>query len=232
MDIKAGLKPVTATLLPRFLYPDGQEYDEDDTASGILRGHLMIRVRDFNPVLTKCCANWFEGGKTHFSRAISSTRGGWIPSWKTRHHRLDSYHFDESSPHRVHRGTGMWSEEPKDCSLLFSQACFSISSSQQWSQLDGSFDYSEFYWNIVGLFDDGEGQEIIDFYNQWVPHHVGWCISWHSLQSYFQSTLGIFCRARNNLNPSSWVGLRSPQGTTCGETCSGCSGNGRSRRLN
>ena len=107
MDIKAGLKPVTATLLPRFLYPDGQEYDEDDTASGILRGHLMIRVRDFNPVLTKCSANWFEGGKTHFSRPISSARGGWIPSWKTRHRRLDSYHFDGSSPHRVHRGTGM-----------------------------------------------------------------------------------------------------------------------------
>jgi hypothetical protein len=33
---------------------------------------------------------------------------------------------------------------------------------------DGQFNYEDFYWSIVGLFDDGEGTEIIKYYNQFV----------------------------------------------------------------
>lgn len=43
-DIQSGRKPVTSELFPRFLYPDDQEYDENDLENGILRGHLMTRV--------------------------------------------------------------------------------------------------------------------------------------------------------------------------------------------
>jgi len=135
MDIKAGLKPVTATLLPRFLYPDGQEYNEDDTVSGILRGHLMIRVAKhiFQGPSAALEAAGYHRGKQGIASLI---------------------HIISMDPHLI--------------AYIAVQARFSISSSQQWSQLDGSFDYGEFYWNIVGLFDDGEGQEIIDFYN----HHI------------------------------------------------------------
>jgi hypothetical protein len=31
-------------MLPRFLYPDNQEYNEEDMDDGVLRGHLMLRV--------------------------------------------------------------------------------------------------------------------------------------------------------------------------------------------
>ncbi|KIK00735.1 hypothetical protein K443DRAFT_664331 [Laccaria amethystina LaAM-08-1] len=135
MDFKAGLKPVTATLLPRFLYPDGQEYNEDDTVSGILRGHLMIRVAKhiFQGPSAALKAAGYHRGKQGIASLI---------------------HIISMDPHLI--------------AYIAVQARFSISSSQQWSQLDGSFDYGKFYWNIVGLFDDGEGQEIIDFYN----HHI------------------------------------------------------------
>jgi hypothetical protein len=42
-----GLKKVTADKLPRFLYPDGHEYNAEDTEStetGLLPGHLLKRV--------------------------------------------------------------------------------------------------------------------------------------------------------------------------------------------
>ena len=42
--IRAGTLPVTAQLLPRFLFPDGHVYDPDDISLNVLRGHIMIRV--------------------------------------------------------------------------------------------------------------------------------------------------------------------------------------------
>lgn len=43
-DIRAGSKSVLATQLPRFLYPDGRGYDEDDLETGLLEGHVLVRV--------------------------------------------------------------------------------------------------------------------------------------------------------------------------------------------
>ena len=42
--IRAGTLPVTAQLLPSFLFPDGHVYDPDDISHNVLRGHIMIRV--------------------------------------------------------------------------------------------------------------------------------------------------------------------------------------------
>ncbi|KJA13296.1 hypothetical protein HYPSUDRAFT_209667 [Hypholoma sublateritium FD-334 SS-4] len=43
-DIKAGKLPVTATMLPRFLFPADHVYDPTDISKNLLRGHLMLRV--------------------------------------------------------------------------------------------------------------------------------------------------------------------------------------------
>lgn len=40
-----------------------------------------------------------------------------------------------------------------------------MSSAETWSATDGSFSYEKFYWNIVDLFDDKYGQDIIDAFN-------------------------------------------------------------------
>ncbi|KAF9472387.1 hypothetical protein BDN70DRAFT_938233 [Pholiota conissans] len=43
-QIKAGKLPVTATLLPRFLFPDRSVYDPTDIAKDLLTGHVMLRA--------------------------------------------------------------------------------------------------------------------------------------------------------------------------------------------
>ncbi|KAJ7503574.1 hypothetical protein B0H11DRAFT_1983502 [Mycena galericulata] len=48
------------------------------------------------------------------------------------------------------------------------QTCFAISSLENWGQVDGNFDYEQFYWTVVGLFDDGENSHVLEAFN----HHV------------------------------------------------------------
>jgi hypothetical protein len=50
------------------------------------------------------------------------------------------------------------------------QARFAMSSTSTWANIDGPFSYSDFYWRIVGLFEDEEeAAALIKFYNQYVP---------------------------------------------------------------
>jgi hypothetical protein len=42
--IRDGTLPVTAQLLPRFLFPEDHVYDPNDISLNVLRGHVMIRV--------------------------------------------------------------------------------------------------------------------------------------------------------------------------------------------
>jgi hypothetical protein len=50
------------------------------------------------------------------------------------------------------------------------QARFAMSSTSTWANIDGPFSYSDFYWRIVGLFEDEEeAAGLIKFYNQYVP---------------------------------------------------------------
>lgn len=45
-----------------------------------------------------------------------------------------------------------------------------MSSTSTWANIDGPFSYSDFYWRIVGLFEDEEeAAALIKFYNQYVP---------------------------------------------------------------
>jgi hypothetical protein len=45
-----------------------------------------------------------------------------------------------------------------------------MSSTSTWTNIDGPFRYSDFYWRIVGLFEDEEeAAALIRFYNQYVP---------------------------------------------------------------
>ena len=46
------------------------------------------------------------------------------------------------------------------------QARFAMSSTSTWANIDGPFSYSDFYWRIVGLFEDEEeAAALIKFYN-------------------------------------------------------------------
>jgi hypothetical protein len=46
------------------------------------------------------------------------------------------------------------------------QARFAMSSTSTWANIDGPFSYSDFYWRIVGLFEDEEeAAGLIKFFN-------------------------------------------------------------------
>ena len=46
------------------------------------------------------------------------------------------------------------------------QAHFAMSPTSTWANIDGPFSYSDFYWRIVGLFEDEEeAATLINFYN-------------------------------------------------------------------
>ncbi|KAJ7924000.1 hypothetical protein B0H13DRAFT_2315816 [Mycena leptocephala] len=42
---------------------------------------------------------------------------------------------------------------------------FCLSSLSSWAARDGNFSYEDFYWSIVDLFDNGNGQAILDHFN-------------------------------------------------------------------
>jgi hypothetical protein len=45
-----------------------------------------------------------------------------------------------------------------------------MSSTSTWANIDGPFNYSDFYWRIVGLFEDEEeAAALVKFYNLYVP---------------------------------------------------------------
>ncbi|KAJ7773897.1 hypothetical protein B0H16DRAFT_1763437 [Mycena metata] len=48
------------------------------------------------------------------------------------------------------------------------QTLFGISDLETWKQVDGTFDYEEFYWTIVSLFDDDDNAQVLEHFNHQV----------------------------------------------------------------
>lgn len=57
---------------------------------------------------------------------------------------------------------------PENCLQVTTspQGHFAISSAAEWTQVDGAFDYKQFYWNIVEMCQGDDGSEILKFLNQ------------------------------------------------------------------
>lgn len=45
------------------------------------------------------------------------------------------------------------------------QTHFSLTSAPNWDRRVGTFDYSEFYWNLLGFLEGPEGEETIKLFN-------------------------------------------------------------------
>jgi len=55
---------------------------------------------------------------------------------------------------------------PHTIAYVAIQARFAMSSTSTWANIDGPFNYSDFYWRIVGLFEDEEeAAALVKFYN-------------------------------------------------------------------
>ncbi|RDB18121.1 hypothetical protein Hypma_000639 [Hypsizygus marmoreus] len=130
--IEAGAIIITAKNYPRFLYPDDRVYDPKDVETGLLMGHVMLRVAK------------------HILQGPSAS-------------------LERPGFHRGKRGNasimGVTSVTPRIIAYLAVQARFAMTQASSWSVIDAHFDYNLFYWQIVGLFDDGEGADIIAHYN-------------------------------------------------------------------
>ncbi|KAJ6619260.1 hypothetical protein B0H10DRAFT_2433485 [Mycena sp. CBHHK59/15] len=76
----------------------------------------------------------------------------------------DGYHRGKP-PNSVN--IGMKKFTPRIIAYIALQVRFNLSSMQEWNKVDGHFDYEEFFWMIVELFDDPEhAAKILTLYNR------------------------------------------------------------------
>ena len=107
LAIRAGTLPVTAQLLPSFLFPDDHVYDPNDISLNVLRGHVIIRVFQTSFFLL------FQlqlslGRKASFPRPIHGPWGTWCSPWKTRKCILMRFDIHDPSYHSVCCHTGIY----------------------------------------------------------------------------------------------------------------------------
>ncbi|KAJ6449115.1 hypothetical protein C8R45DRAFT_1045309 [Mycena sanguinolenta] len=71
--------------------------------------------------------------------------------------------------HRGERGNaakiGACVVTPRLMGYFAIQTVFAISGIETWRQVDGNFDYEEFYWTVVSLFEDGDNAHILENFN-------------------------------------------------------------------
>ena len=80
--IRTGALPVTAQLLPSFLFPDDHVYDSNDISLNVLRGHIMIRVFLIHLFLL-FQLQFPLGRKAFVSRPVNCSWATWCSPWKT-----------------------------------------------------------------------------------------------------------------------------------------------------
>ena len=114
------------------------------------------------------------GHKASVSRPVNCSWATWCSPGETRKCivvRVDNY---DASHYCVCCNTGMYYDITVFSFPTFDiyayQARFAMTSTSTWTNIDGRFSYSDFYWRIVGLFEDEEeAAGLIKFYNQYVP---------------------------------------------------------------
>ncbi|KJA14472.1 hypothetical protein HYPSUDRAFT_200946 [Hypholoma sublateritium FD-334 SS-4] len=110
-QLKTGVLPCGASLLPRFLFPEKQVYNSEDVEDGCFRGHLLLRVAK------------------HVLQGPSAAL------------QAPGFHRVQASTH------------------------FALTSAANWDRLFGTFDYNEFYWNLLEFLQGPEGEDIIKLFD-------------------------------------------------------------------
>ncbi|KAJ7929473.1 hypothetical protein B0H13DRAFT_1859681 [Mycena leptocephala] len=141
--IKAGDKtfPING-MIPAFVYPSDHPYDEDDIEDKLLEGPLPIAAR-------LLFISFFLSTDKTFRQRSRSTRV------RRRHFRLQA---------SIAGGLGMRHGMAKTRLGRVMSVMYAHNLSS-WAARDGNFSYEDFYWSIVDLFDNGNGQAILDHFN-------------------------------------------------------------------
>ncbi|TCD70858.1 hypothetical protein EIP91_001166 [Steccherinum ochraceum] len=139
--IKEGRITASAQQWPRFCYPDGHEYVPGQEIVGLFKGYLCVR-----------------SSKHIFMGPSSALKGPGLSSSR--------------SPNA--KRIGMTRMTPRALAYVLIQLWFALSSLQHWpgseaaksnGQEDDQFNIAVFWRNIVSFFDDGNGQDVLDFYD-------------------------------------------------------------------
>ena len=104
--ICAGTLPVTAQLLPSFLFPDSHVYDPDNISHNVLQGHIMIRVFLIQAI-SLFYLQFPLGRKASVSRPVNCSWATWCSPWKTRKCIVVQLDNNDSSHDCVCCNTGM-----------------------------------------------------------------------------------------------------------------------------
>jgi len=152
--------PITAALLCPVKYPKTPQ-----TIEGIRAGTLAVTAQLLPSFLFPDC-------HVYDSNDISlNVLRGHIMIRVAKHlFQGPSTALEQPGAHRGKQGNallcGLTSMTPHTIAYVAIQARFAMSSTSTWANIDGPFSYSDFYWKIVGLFEDEEeAAAIIKFYN-------------------------------------------------------------------
>ncbi|KAJ7764937.1 hypothetical protein B0H16DRAFT_432452 [Mycena metata] len=175
------------------LYPNGK-CDPDDPEKGLFRGHLLIMTWKFiftSPISVKNMPdiNSSSPPSSPFRRAPSSPsqrtpsspspRTPSSPSRRERRKAAKQFKKQVSTPKRsVAAILGLTQVTGRSIGYAAVQLRVALSDQHHWEDMDGHFDYKEFYNNIVDYFEFPPGRraeqrvaQLLDFWNTNVFHH-------------------------------------------------------------
>ncbi|KAJ6486361.1 hypothetical protein C8R47DRAFT_1216480 [Mycena vitilis] len=132
---------VTGQTFRRFFYPDDWVYEKDPVTK---TNNLMDRIFEGHlmPRVAKCI--------------LQGPGSALKPPGAHRGERGDAARI------------GARTVTPRLMGYLAYQTLLSISALETYRQIDGAFDYQEFYWTIVSLFDGGDNARILEHFNHQV----------------------------------------------------------------
>ncbi|KAJ7280977.1 hypothetical protein C8J57DRAFT_1501177 [Mycena rebaudengoi] len=133
-----GTLKITADMFPRFLYKDEWVYSYDPATQidNIMDG---IFEGDLMIKIAKCN---LQGPSAALKPA-------------------GAHHGTRGNAAKI----GVRRITPRLMAYFAFHSYLSLSSIDSYQQVDGSFDYKAFFWNIVGLFDDGDNAHILKHFN-------------------------------------------------------------------
>ncbi|KAJ6482666.1 hypothetical protein C8R45DRAFT_932270 [Mycena sanguinolenta] len=156
--------PVTARLLCPAKYPPNEE-----TYTKIANGNIVITGKTFPRLFYPDDWIYTKNADGTDNLMDGLFEGHLIPRVGKCILQGPSSALKPPGAHRGERGNaakiGACTVTPRLMGYFAFQTVFAISGIDTWRQVEGNFDYEEFYWTVVSLFEDGDNAHILENFN-------------------------------------------------------------------
>ncbi|KAJ6467769.1 hypothetical protein C8R45DRAFT_1105880 [Mycena sanguinolenta] len=156
--------PVTARLLCPAKYPPNEE-----TYTKIANGNIVITGKTFPRLFYPDDWIYTKNADDTDNLMDGLFEGHLIPRVGKCILQGPSSALKPPGAHRGERGNaakiGARTVTPRLMGYFAFQTVFAISGIDTWRQVEGNFDYEEFYWTVVSLFEDGDNAHILENFN-------------------------------------------------------------------